>query len=44
MILSGILAELAKDVEREIADVGLDIIERREAGEWAMIVARKRTA
>lgn len=43
MILSGILTGLAKDVEPAISEACLDAIERREAGEWAMIVARKRT-
>jgi ribosomal protein L11 methyltransferase len=41
MILSGILTSLAADVERRAVEAGLEIIERREAGEWAAIVARK---
>lgn len=41
MILSGILVPLAVDVERIALDAGLVIIEKREAGEWAAIVARK---
>ncbi len=41
MILSGILTSLAANVERRAIEAGLEIIERREAGEWAAIVARK---
>jgi ribosomal protein L11 methyltransferase len=41
MILSGILGELAEDVERSLAASGLEVIERREAGEWSALVARR---
>ena len=41
MILSGILSELAGDVERSLVASGLEVIERREAGEWSALVARK---
>jgi len=41
MILSGILVLLAESVEKSLLDAGLEIIEKREAGEWAAIVARK---
>ncbi|MEW6212153.1 MAG: 50S ribosomal protein L11 methyltransferase [Acidobacteriota bacterium] len=41
MILSGILVSLAADVERRMIDAGLEIVGRREAGEWAALVARK---
>ena len=42
MILSGILTALGQDVERAVADRGLVIIERREAGEWTALVAEPR--
>jgi ribosomal protein L11 methyltransferase len=41
MILSGILGELAGDVERSLVASGLEVIERREAGEWSALVARR---
>jgi ribosomal protein L11 methyltransferase len=41
MILSGILTALAEDVVREVTGRGLVIIERREAGEWAALVAKR---
>ncbi len=41
IILSGILGELAGDVERSLVASGLEVIERREAGEWAALVARR---
>jgi ribosomal protein L11 methyltransferase len=41
MILSGILTSLAEDVQRAITDRGLVIIERREAGEWTALVAKR---
>jgi ribosomal protein L11 methyltransferase len=44
MILSGILTTLASDVERAVNRLGLKTIERREAGEWSMIVAGRREA
>jgi ribosomal protein L11 methyltransferase len=40
MILSGILSELAGDVERSLIASSLEVIERREAGEWSALVAR----
>ena len=39
MILSGILCELAEDVERALADSGFRVTERRDAGEWCALVA-----
>lgn len=39
LILSGILEELAEDVEKALAACGLRTIERREAGEWCALVA-----
>ena len=41
MILSGILTTLRGDVEKSAARAGLQIVERREAGEWSMLVAQK---
>ncbi len=41
MILSGILTILRDDVEKSAADVGLKIVERKEAGEWSMLVAQR---
>jgi ribosomal protein L11 methyltransferase len=41
MILSGILTTLRADVERTVVEAGLVIIERREAGEWSMLAARR---
>lgn len=41
LVLSGILVPLARDVERSVLDAEFVIIERREAGEWAAIIARK---
>lgn len=41
MILSGILTTLAEDVERAIIEAGMTIIERREAGEWTALTARR---
>lgn len=40
-ILSGILVPLLPDVERCVAESGMSIIERRAAGEWAALIARK---
>jgi ribosomal protein L11 methyltransferase len=40
-ILSGILAPLLPDVEEKAVESGLSIIERRAAGEWAALVARR---
>lgn len=42
MILSGILNELAGDVESALIAFGLAVIERREAGEWSALVAQRR--
>lgn len=44
LILSGILSGLAPDVERAIIQARLGVVEKREAGEWAIMIARKRTA
>jgi ribosomal protein L11 methylase PrmA len=41
MILSGILSELASQVERTLAAAGLRVTERRDAGEWCTLVAVK---
>jgi ribosomal protein L11 methyltransferase len=41
MILSGILTTLRSDVECAALEAGLVIIERREAGEWSMLAARR---
>jgi ribosomal protein L11 methyltransferase len=41
MILSGILTTLRPDVEDAAGRAGLLLIERREAGEWSMVVARR---
>jgi len=41
MILSGILSELAQDVEASLAAAGLKVIERRAAGEWSALVAQR---
>jgi ribosomal protein L11 methyltransferase len=41
MILSGILIELAPDVEESLRASGLEVRERRSEGEWSMIVAQR---
>ena len=41
MILSGILTVLAADVREALEGAGLQIIERREAGEWTALAARR---
>jgi ribosomal protein L11 methyltransferase len=41
MILSGILTTLRDDVEQHASQAGLEIIERGEAGEWSLLVARR---
>jgi ribosomal protein L11 methyltransferase len=41
MILSGILSELASQVERTLAASGFRVTERREAGDWCTVVAVK---
>jgi ribosomal protein L11 methyltransferase len=41
MILSGILTTLRDDVEQHANNAGLEIIERGEAGEWSLLVARR---
>ena len=41
MILSGILSESAEQVERTLAAYGLRVTQRRDAGEWCMLVAVK---
>lgn len=40
MILSGILNELAEDVEHSLRDSGFEVTERRNAGEWSMLIAQ----
>ena len=40
MILSGILSELAEDVECALVATGFEVTERREAGEWSALIAR----
>ena len=41
MILSGILEELSLDVERAIVDRGIQVTERRVAGEWCALVGQR---
>jgi ribosomal protein L11 methyltransferase len=41
VIFSGILDHLLPDVEQSAVESGLKIIERRTAGEWAALVARR---
>jgi ribosomal protein L11 methylase PrmA len=41
MILSGILTTLRDDVEQHASQAGLEIIERGEAAEWSLLVARR---
>jgi ribosomal protein L11 methyltransferase len=41
MILSGILSELAEDVERALVASGFVVTERREQGEWSALVAQR---
>jgi ribosomal protein L11 methyltransferase len=41
MILSGILEELGLDVERAIVDRGIQVTERRVAGEWCALVGQR---
>ena len=41
MILSGILNELGRDVERALGANGLKVTDRRDAGEWCCIVAQR---
>jgi ribosomal protein L11 methyltransferase len=41
MILSGILSEVADDVERALVASGFEVIERHEAGEWSLLVSRR---
>ncbi|SRR6266404_130197 len=41
MILSGILNELAGDVESALIACGFAVIERRDAGEWSALVAQR---
>lgn len=41
LILSGILTTLCDDVEAAMRDAGMAILERRAAGEWALLVAQK---
>ena len=41
MILSGILSELAEDVEHALGACGFKVTERREAAEWSALVAQR---
>jgi ribosomal protein L11 methyltransferase len=41
MILSGILSELAEELERTLAGAGFRVTERSDAGEWCALVAVK---
>jgi ribosomal protein L11 methyltransferase len=41
IILSGILVESAGDVQRALGDSGLEMIERRDDGEWTALVANR---
>ncbi|MEK6288113.1 MAG: 50S ribosomal protein L11 methyltransferase [Acidobacteriota bacterium] len=41
MILSGVLSELAEDVELSLGAAGCRVIERRHAGEWCALIARR---
>jgi ribosomal protein L11 methyltransferase len=41
LILSGILTEFEGDVERALSAYGFSVIDRREAGEWCALVARR---
>jgi ribosomal protein L11 methylase PrmA len=41
LILSGILTEFEGDVERALAADAFSVIDRREAGEWCALVARR---
>lgn len=41
MILSGILSELAEEVEHALGACGFKVTERREAGEWCALVAKR---
>jgi ribosomal protein L11 methyltransferase len=41
MILSGILRELAEDVAGSLSASGFRVIERRDAGEWCALIARR---
>jgi len=41
LILSGILTEFESDVEGALSGFGFSVIDRREAGEWCALVARR---
>jgi ribosomal protein L11 methyltransferase len=41
MILSGILSELAEEVQRSLRASGLEVTERRDASEWSALIARR---
>lgn len=41
MIMSGILSELASDVERALGEAGFRVVDRRDAGEWRLLAARR---
>jgi len=44
MILSGILDEFSNDVERSLLEGGLNVTEKRVAGEWCALIARRKEA
>lgn len=44
LILSGILTEFEGDVERALAADSFSVIDRREAGEWCALVARRNSS
>lgn len=41
LILSGILEELAVDVERSLSSRGFTVVEKRQAGEWCLLIAMR---
>ena len=41
LILSGILSELAEDLQRSLRASGFEVKERRDSGEWSALIARR---
>jgi ribosomal protein L11 methyltransferase len=41
MILSGILSELAEDIQRSLRASAFEVKERRDSGEWSALIARR---
>jgi len=41
LVLSGILADLAGDVERALGESGLSVIEKKVTGEWTAVVGHQ---